>query len=112
RRNRGIAGAGSRGQGFLAGAGGAFLVVLGTFVGAGIFLVLMLFLGCGGFVAGGAAFRTGALPPFPFAIAASADTGAGDELFPVYLRALERNTASTTFPLSSATMSLMPIFFS
>src|ERR1019366_1623143 len=131
RRDRGIAGAGSRGQGFLVGAGAAFLVISGTFAGAWIFFVSMLFLGSGSFLAGGAAltgagdfagaaaffaggaaFRTGALPPFPFAIAASADTGAGDELFPVYLRALERNTPSTTFPLSSATMSLIPIFFS
>ena len=68
------------------------------------------FAGAAAFFAGGAAFLTGALPPFPFAIAASADTGAGDELLPVYLRALERNTASTTLPSSSATMSLMPIF--
>ena len=45
-------------------------------------------------------------------IARILETGAGDELLPVYVREPERNTASTTLPSSRATMSLIPIFLS
>ena len=40
------------------------------------------------------------------AVAALSD--AGDELFPLYVRALERKMASTTLSLSRTTMSFMP----
>src|ERR1035437_512754 len=88
RRNSGIAGAGKWRQGFFVCAGVDFLLVSAAF-GSCKALVL-----------------------FPFATAAAAGTGAGDELFPVYLRRDERNTASTTLSCSRATMSLIPIFFS
>src|ERR1035437_11136384 len=87
RRNGGIAGAGEWRQGFFVCAGVDFLLVSGFGITRG-------------------------LPLFPFAIAASAETGAGDELLPVYFRWDERNTASTTLSFSIATMSLIPIFFS
>src|SRR5678809_1045225 len=40
------------------------------------------------------------------------DSMCGELLVPLYLRLAERNTASTTLPLSSTTRSFIPHFFS